>query len=241
LLAPANKASADGNCTDLERTSGTCVVAGLTDEEAIIRANQPGAGSGGTGSGGSGGAGAGAGGSGGTAALPAPRARPDFQVISPTLNDLIGFRPTPGVDHMEPNGWFIVGLDANFYATGGSSVQSGTLLGYPASVRFTPIRWAWTYGDGSSATRSTPGRTWQAQGIPEFEPTSTSHIYERAGTYYIDLTLGYRAEYTFDGSGWATIPGMLWLPANRLVATVGGAKTVLFERDCSANPSGAGC
>jgi hypothetical protein len=160
---------------------------------------------------------------------------------TPTLNDLIGFRPTPGVDHMEPDGWFVVGLDANFYATGGPSVQSGPLLGYPASVRFTPIRWSWAYGDGSTVTRSTHGTTWAAQGIAEFEPTSTSHVYERAGTYFIDLTIGYRAEYTFNGSNWAPINGTLWLAANRLVATVGGAKTVLVERECTTSPAGPGC
>ena len=142
---------------------------------------------------------------------------------------------------MEPNGWFVVGLDANFYATGGSSVQSGTLLGYPASVRFTPIRWAWTYGDGASATKSTRGSTWRAQGIAEFDPTPTSHVYSRAGTYYIDLTIGYHVDYTFNGSDWGPIAGTLWLPANRLVATVGGAKTVLVERECTTNPSGPGC
>ena len=159
----------------------------------------------------------------------------------PTLNDIAAFRPSPGVDHMEPDGWFVVGLDANFYATGGSSVVPGTLLGYPANVRFTPIRWRWTYGDGTSATRATRGATWAAQGIQEFEPTSTSHVYSAAGTYYIDLTIGYRAEYNFNGSGWATIAGTLWLPANRLVATVGSAKTVLVERDCTAPPFGPGC
>ena len=66
-------------------------------------------------------------------------------------------------------------------------------------------------------------------------------MYAQAGTYYIDLTVGYRAEYQFDGGPWGTIQGTLWLPANRLVATVGGAKTVLVERDCMTAPPGPGC
>ena len=158
-----------------------------------------------------------------------------------TLADIASFRPVPGVDHMEPNGWVIVGLDANFYATGGASVVDGTLLGFDASVRFTPIRWQWAYGDGATATKSTRGGTWQSLGLAEFDPTPTSHVYDAAGTYFIDLTIGYRAEYTFNGSTWATISGTLWLPANRLVATVGSAKTVLVERDCTVNPAGPGC
>ena len=241
-----------GDCVGFDKATGACgttVTAGLTDDEAVLNGTAPG-GSGhgtlGTGTSGTGTPGtgsttptAGACDAGGSGCVRGP-----FEVISlpvPTLNDIAAFRPSPGVDHMEPDGWFVVGLDANFYATGGSSVVPGTLLGYPANVRFTPIRWRWTYGDGASATLATRGATWAAQGIQEFEPTSTSHVYSAPGTYYIDLTIGYRAEYSFNESGWATIAGTLWLPANRLVASVGWAKTVLVERDCSVAPVGPGC
>jgi hypothetical protein len=236
-------ANADsGGCSEQDRKAGTCVVDGsLTDDEAVLTGTQGGAG-------GSGSDGTGSGsGSSSEPELECPdlsQCRTTFTVAglpTPTLSDLVGFRPTPGVDHMEPNGWFVVGLDANFYATGGTSVQSGTLLGYPASVRFIPIRWSWTYGDGASATKSTRGSTWRAQGIAEFDPTPTSHVYDSAGTYYIDLTIGYHVDYTFNGSTWGPIAGTLWLPANRLVATVGGAKTVLVERECTTNPAGPGC
>lgn len=234
--------AAEPVCTDLDYATGVCprVTAGLTDDAAVIEATAPGSGGSGASSGG------------GSASAPdEPECNPatcidrgTFTVIPlpvPTLSDIAAFRPTPGVDHMEPDGWFVVGLDANFYATGGSSVVSGTLLGYPAEVRFTPIRWSWSYGDASSATRSTRGAPWAALGIQEFEPTSTSHVYEQPGTYYIDLTIGYRAEYNFAGAGWQPITGTLWLAANRLVATVGSAKTVLVERDCTLSPVGPGC
>ena len=177
----------------------------------------------------------------GTVELDTCRALSVTSLPVPTLSDIAAFRPTPGVDHMEPDGWFVVGLDANFYATGGSSVVEGELFDNEAWVRFTPIRWQWFYGDGSSALKSSRGATWAAQGIAEFDPTPTSHVYDLPGTYYIDLTIGYRAEYSYNGSSWAPIVGTLWLPANRLVATVGTAKTVLVERDCVARPSGPGC
>jgi hypothetical protein len=225
-------------------TTGCPSVTGtIIDDAVVLNGSQPG-GSGTTGSGSSGSSSQPTELTCATGLVSAACDRGTFTVTSlpvPTLNDIAAFRPTPGVDHMEPNGWFVVGLDANFYATGGASVVNGTLLGYPASVRFTPIRWRWTYGDGISATKSTRGAPWAAQGIAEFDPTSTSHVYSRAGTYYIDLTIGYRAEYSFGGSSWATITGTLWLPANRLMATVGGATTVLVERDCTVNPAGPGC
>ncbi|HEY5231892.1 MAG TPA: hypothetical protein VIJ11_13500 [Galbitalea sp.] len=158
-----------------------------------------------------------------------------------TINDLKNFKPVPGTDHMQPNGWMIVGLDTNFYSVVGVEVQNGVLLGQPASVRFTPIAWHWTYGDGSGATRATPGTTWAAQGIPEFDPTPTSHVYTAEGTYFIDLSITFRAEYKYATGNWTPVFGTITLPANRLEATAGDAKTVLVNHDCTQNPSGPGC
>jgi len=158
-----------------------------------------------------------------------------------TLDDIAAFRPDPAVDHMEPNGWTIALLDTNFYATGGAHTKAGTLLGQAASVRFTPVRWHWAYGDGTEASHPFPGGTWAAQGIPEFDPTGTSHIYRQYGTYYIDLDVEYEAEYRFGGGPWVDIDGTLTVPANQLVITAGDAKTVLVQRECTKNPRGPGC
>ena len=186
--------------------------------------------------------------SGGGASTPPPQSptaidRPGYTATMPVaLSDLVNFRPTPGTDQMQPDGWMVVGLDTNFYARAAQHIKTGDLLGQPASVRFTPVRYRWTYGDGSSATRGTPGATWQALGVAEFEPTATSHIYRSPGTYYIDLTIGFSPEYRYAASTtWTPISGVIWVPANRLVAVAGGAKTVLVEDECTANPSGPGC
>ena len=166
---------------------------------------------------------------------------PNYPVSPVTLRDLVNFRPVAGVDHMEPNGWMVVGLHTNFFATTGVQVQDGLLLNQPASVRFTPVRYHWNYGDGSSARLATPGGTWASQGIQEFDPTPTSHVYTTAGTYNIDLTIDFSAAYRFADGPWTEITGTIPVPANRLVASAGDAKTVLVERDCTVNPSGPGC
>jgi hypothetical protein len=142
---------------------------------------------------------------------------------------------------MEPNGWMIVGLDTNFYAVVGSQVKAGLLLGQQASVRFTPVRYHWTYGDGHGANLASKGATWAAQGAQEFDRTPTSHVYANAGTYNIDLSIDFSAEYRYAGGDWVPIAGTINVPANRLTATAGAAKTVLVERDCTMPPSGPGC
>jgi hypothetical protein len=234
--------------------TGSDILQGCIDDDGTGVDLEGGGGTGipgGGGGGGSGSAGGGGGAGGGGADDPADDVcdlRDCWDVTNPpepdrevTWADIAHFRPTPGVDHMQPNGWMVVGLPTNFYATGGPHVVTGELLGYPASVRFTPYRWHWTYGDGSAATRSTPGTTWAAQNAREFDATSTSHVYRNRGTYVIDLDIDYTAEYRFAGGPWVPIVGSINLPANRLTATAGSAKTVLVEDPCTRNPRGPGC
>ena len=142
---------------------------------------------------------------------------------------------------MEPNGWVVPGLDANFYSVVGQQLVNGTLLGQPATVRFTPVGWHWNYGDGSAVVRATKGATWAAQGLHDFDRTATSHVYAAEGEYVIRLTIDFRAEYRFGSTGFIPITGTINLPANDLHVTVTGAKTVLVDHDCVANPSGPGC
>jgi hypothetical protein len=158
-----------------------------------------------------------------------------------TLTDLIGFRPTPGIDHMEPGGWSVVGLDTNFFASANSQLQTGMLLGRPASVRFTATAFRWVYGDGSAATLASGGAPWKALGLTSFDPTPTSHRYQREGTFTIDLTIEFSANYRYTTDDWVAIAGTLAVPANRLTTTVGTAKTVLVDRDCLQEPHGPGC
>jgi hypothetical protein len=170
-----------------------------------------------------------------------PRPGPTAPVRPVTLHDIASFRPAPGVQHMEPDGWVVVGLDANFYSVVGQQLVHGRLLAQPATVRFTPVGWHWNYGDGTVVVRPTKGATWAAQGLQDFDRTPTSHVYEAEGEYVIHLTIDFRAEYRFGSSGFTPIPGIINLPANDLHITVTGAKTVLVNHDCVANPAGPGC
>ena len=135
----------------------------------------------------------------------------------------------------------VVGLATNFYAVTTAQVQQGLLLAEEASVRFTAVRYRWAYGDGTQRTTSASGAPWAALGIPEFDSTATSHVYRATGTYSIDLTIDFSAEYRFAGGAWTPIAGSIPVQANRLVAAAGDAKTVLVGWDCTARPSGPGC
>ena len=237
--------AAAGDCSTQELQNGTCsVVGGGSDVVIEVGDTSSGPGGGTTGGGGTG--------TGGTGTADAEvecfgGIRECYDVTSDdpagpvTIRDIAAFRPTPEIDHMEPNGWMVVGLDTNFYATGGVRTVSGQLLGASAKVRFHPAAWTWNYGDGATRTSATRGGPWATLRIPEFDQTGTSHVYRTAGEYTIRLSVTYYAEYQYAGSPWYPVIGTLAVPANPLVATAGSADTVLVEEECTRNPDGPGC
>ncbi len=157
------------------------------------------------------------------------------------ISDLVNFKPTTPTQVMEPNGWMVIGLPANFVATASVHTLSGSLLGFPADVRFTPVGYHWDYGDGGIGSSRAGGSTWAAQNLREFSDTATSHIYRASGSYTIALSVDYTAEYRFAGQAWRGIRGTLAVPANPLIAVAGSARTVLVDRECTRNPTGPGC
>ncbi|WP_231604983.1 PKD domain-containing protein [Salinibacterium sp. SWN139] len=158
-----------------------------------------------------------------------------------SITDIAAFRPQPPTAGMQPNQWMIVGLDTNFYANTSAHTVDGTLFGDTAQVRFTPIAYGWDYGDGTTASLGTPGKTWAKNKIAEFDPTPTSHVFEESGNYTITLAVTYAAEYRVAGSSWQNVVGTLTIVAPPLTATAGHATTVLVDQDCIANPAGIGC
>jgi hypothetical protein len=160
---------------------------------------------------------------------------------TPTLTDIASFRPQVGTANMQPNGWGVVGIHTNFYATGAAHVVTGTLLGQPASVRFTPVAWHWTYGDGTASSVGAPGGTWAQLGIREFDATPGSHVYSTKGSYIVTLDVEFAAEYQYAGQPWRPISGTLLASANDLTITTWNVKTVLVAEDCLHDPSAPGC
>ncbi len=161
-----------------------------------------------------------------------------------TIRDVASFRPELATLTSEPSGWAVRGLDANILATGGSSIRTGELFGTVAEVRFTPVAYLFDYGDGSAPlSTSTPGTTWSALGLDEFDPTPTSHVYTASGAYTVTLLVDYVAEYRIGGSGAFTpIPGTLAIPSTPIeIVVADSAATALVDRDCVSNPRGPGC
>jgi hypothetical protein len=158
-----------------------------------------------------------------------------------TITDVARLVPEVGASGMEPRGWAVVGLPSNFYADSSPRTAGATLLGRPAEVRFTPVSFSWSFGDGATLATSSAGAPWVSLGVPEFSPTETSHVYVAPGSYTIDLTVSFAAEYRFGTAAWTALAGTVPAAAPPLTVTAHDAKTVLVPGDCRVASTAPGC
>ena len=157
------------------------------------------------------------------------------------VTDLKNFPAPIAPTGMEPNGWAIVGLAANFWTGASAQIGEGLLLGEPAQVMFTPIAFRWSFGDGATSTSTNGGASWAALGIAEFSETATSHVYTARGTYSVVLTVDYLAHYSFGDQGWRPVEGIVTVPSLPFAIMAANESTVLIAGDCLTNPRGPGC
>jgi hypothetical protein len=157
------------------------------------------------------------------------------------ISDLVNFPAAVPGQGMEPNGWAINGLPANFMAQASMHARTGMLLGFPAEVRFAPTRFHWDVGDGTGIDSATGGARWAALGVPEFSATATSHIFRSTGRHNVVLSVVYSAEYRVGGQPWRPVQGALTIAAPPITVVVSTTSTVLVGQDCTANPAGPGC
>lgn len=160
---------------------------------------------------------------------------------SVTLSDLAAFRPVAPTLVSEPRGWGLIRLPINFIAGSGTQVVNGTLLGESASVRFTPVSYRWSYGDGSAQTTSAPGKTWLSLGLADFSPTATSHTYVSTQVFTVTVAVSFRVEYRIGSGAWKSVNGTLSRSASTRVSITDGGTPLLVSRNCVTDPSAAGC
>lgn len=181
----------------------------------------------------------------GCRSVPAPPPPPPAPVVvyrAPiTLSDLAQFSPQATSISSQPSGWSLVGMPVNFIAPSVQHSVSGSLLGRPAEVRFTPRGYTWSFGDGSTRTTTTGGTSWQSLGVAEFTPTATSHSYSRVGTYAVQVTTRYSAEYRYAGGAWVGVSGEINGPGSHISIKVLAADTVLTTGSCGGGGQLPGC
>jgi hypothetical protein len=157
------------------------------------------------------------------------------------VSDLANFPAAVPSVSMEPEGWALKGLPANFVAGASVHERSGMLLGFMADVRFSPARFRWDFGDGGHAETSGGGASWAALRVPEFSATPTSHVFTATGRRAVTVSVVYTAQFRIGSGPWRAVEGTLTLGAAPLTVVVAEVSTVLVPADCLADPTGIGC
>lgn len=157
-----------------------------------------------------------------------------------TITDLAQFAPAATPLGGEPANLGIAGMPTNFIAPASVTTVSGTLFGLPLTVRFTPAAYEFHFGDGSDATTTTGGQSWEALGQAQFTPTATSHVYRDRGSYSADVDVRYTAEVDL-GTGWIPVAGELTAEGPAQEIRIFEARTALVAYTCDQKPSSPGC
>jgi len=173
-----------------------------------------------------------------TAELPTPGPAPAAPTV--TIADLQQFAPPATSATVEPGGIGVAGLPANFSAAASTHTVAGSLLGLPVLARFTPVAYEYSYGDGTSASLTTPGRSWADLGQAQFTPTPTSHVYRLRGVYFADVDVRYTAEVDL-GGGWMPVTGEVRTDGPPQRIRVLEARTALVAHTCTERRDAPGC
>lgn len=108
---------------------------------------------------------------------------------------------TPGAVHVQPpDGWTLVNLGTITYTEDRPQEFATTLLGVPVTLRATPARYAWSFGDGTTVTTTDPGAPYPRHTV--------QHAYATPGTATITLTTTFAGHYRVAGStDWLPVTG----------------------------------
>lgn len=164
----------------------------------------------------------------------------DSGIPAVTIADLARFAPAGAPLTAEPENVGVAGLPANFLVTASVQSVTGELFGRPLTVRFTPVAYDFSFGDGGTATTTTGGRSWADLGQAQFTPTATSHVYAERGTYSAAVDVRYSAEVDF-GTGWIPIDGEVTAAGAAQQIRIFSAHTALVAYTCTQRPDSPGC
>jgi len=154
-------------------------------------------------------------------AAPAEAAAP---VITPAIV-LQAFQEVPLPDAVltiqPPDGLTLVNFDTNFLTEAEPFVENLTLLTNAVDLDITPTSYTWDFGDGTTRTTTTPGAPY-----PDLEVT---HAYGRTGTYQLNVTITWSADFRVNGGPWIPVDGTVPITSPDVALQVQEGTPVLVD------------
>jgi hypothetical protein len=133
--------------------------------------------------------------------------------------------PAAAIKVQPPSRRTLINIPTNLYAGAASVILPTTVLGQAVRVRATPLRFHWSYGDGTKLTTTDPGGPY-----PDLR---TAHVYRRPGTCTLGLATTYTGEYSVGGGPWLAIDGLATVDSPGTRLTVLAAENRLVSEPLS--------
>lgn len=143
--------------------------------------------------------------------------------------------PAPTI-HAWPKDWAVIGKPAAFWTDADTSYIDMTLLTYAVTVKVTPEKYYWNFGDDTGGTTSKPG----SKPRPGDEP-QIGHDYQKTGAKTVGMTATFSGEFSVDGGPWLPIDGFAHVASNEISMDVYRFHRYLVDEDCYMNPQGPDC
>lgn len=143
--------------------------------------------------------------------------------------------PAPTI-HAWPKDWAVIGKPAAFWTDADTSYIDMTLLTYAVTVKVTPEKFYWDFGDDTGGTTTKTG----SKPRPGDEP-QIGHDYQKTGAKTVDMTATFSGEFSVDGGPWLPIDGFAHVASNEISIDVYRYHRYLVDEDCYMNPQGPDC
>ncbi|GAB3754314.1 hypothetical protein GCM10027591_03150 [Zhihengliuella somnathii] len=166
-------------------------------------------------------------------------ARINMPLPEPRFQEEIEDQVVPG--RMWGAGWRQTNV--NMWAVAEDHTTTVTLLGTDVTIRATPLKYTWDYGDGQTRTTAFAGQEVHAGagGASGDTETATSHYYEETGFYPVSVTAVYAGQFRTPTSDWLPIPGVAVVTSDTKTLTIWKSETRLVASDCGDDHSAWGC
>lgn len=140
----------------------------------------------------------------------------------------------------QPSPHTLRGAETNFFAAAAEQQFDISILAQQVHVVAKPVRYTWSYGDGTvlgpqtAAGGPLPQERWG-------EKTLTSHVYTQTGDFSVVLTTHFQGTYSVNGGPHLPIPGQGSFSSPPQPVSVWRSITRNYADDCIRNPQGQGC
>ena len=140
----------------------------------------------------------------------------------------------------QPSPHTLRGAETNFFAAAVEQKFDISILAQDVHVVAKPVRYTWSYGDGTSLGPQTaaggplPQDRWG-------EKTATSHVYTQTGDFSVVLATHFQGTYSVNGGPPLPIPGQGQFSSPPQTVSVWRSITRNYADDCLRNPQGQGC